>query len=655
MSGCGHECHEKNQHQHILWLDQLILQHPRTDWFGAVQATCGHPYSTRISASDAQTMDKQQSLHDQLSRGDHFNSRGDYARAVACYTKAVEIDAGCTVAFTSRGEAYTAQGMHDLAVADFRRAIALEPDNPALYVFMGDCHHAVGDYEQAIASYTRAIEMDPDEATYWSSRGDSYHCKGDYDLAVADFTRAILLDPNDELAYVSRAMSCRLQGNYPQAILDCTKAVELNPRDPIPYNSRGVALHFQGKYEMAVANFTRAIELDPNFANPYTRRGRSYLALGNHVQALVDCTHAIDINPRSSRFYGNRAYVRLAHGDYDNAIADASRAIEIEERNVAAYCYRGIALEGKRMHAEALRDFVRAGELSPRDAESNMELEKIRGHYLRCKHIVEGGSNGLTVAHTTTQHHGSAGSVNPGNNPGNSGFGMQSASGGDVGDVCQRHKYRLHRITGDGTAVEVAKLYIPVNITMPGLVGIVEHTCSVYSPMLKYRDSDGDMITFATEEDVIAWLSMDSNRDLFFALSDDPFAQVQSHLRTVGLDSLAPTPQLLGHVLESIARLVAKIGDIERVIGALVAKGSDVDGALASHTAEIASLRSLHERLADALVHNAPPARPRASSGNGQMAHLAPAVGNPILPSPRMDSAPAVASGAAEYPQPMAL
>jgi tetratricopeptide (TPR) repeat protein len=54
---------------------------------------------------------------------------GDYDRAIADFTRAIEIDPKRTDAHVHRGFAYDALGREEDAIADFRRALALDPND----------------------------------------------------------------------------------------------------------------------------------------------------------------------------------------------------------------------------------------------------------------------------------------------------------------------------------------------------------------------------------------------------------------------------------------------------------------------------------------------------------------------------------------------
>jgi tetratricopeptide (TPR) repeat protein len=58
-----------------------------------------------------------------------------------------------------RGKAYTDKGDFDRAIADFTREIEIEPDNADAYRFRSTAYGRKQNHEAALADYNKAIEM----------------------------------------------------------------------------------------------------------------------------------------------------------------------------------------------------------------------------------------------------------------------------------------------------------------------------------------------------------------------------------------------------------------------------------------------------------------------------------------------------------------
>jgi tetratricopeptide (TPR) repeat protein len=154
---------------------------------------------------------------------------GNYDEAIRLFTKA--IDSGelsqehLSVAYNNRGNAWYKKGDYDRAVADYTKVIEIEPRQVFAYTCRGNAWYKKGDYDKAIADFTTFIEIEPRQPFAYNNRGNAWGKKGDYEKAIADFTKAIEVDPQHTSAYNSLAW---LFATCPDdRYRDGTQAVEL--------------------------------------------------------------------------------------------------------------------------------------------------------------------------------------------------------------------------------------------------------------------------------------------------------------------------------------------------------------------------------------------------------------------------------------------
>jgi tetratricopeptide (TPR) repeat protein len=132
-------------------------------------------------------------LHD--FRAQAHSAKGDFDRAIADLTKAIELDATNEAPHLNRAFAHFQKSAWDLAIADFNKVVEINPRSLPAYYSRGGAYLKKGDGDQAIADYSKAIELDP---TFWRAyftRAGAYQKKGELDCAVADFTKALELEP----------------------------------------------------------------------------------------------------------------------------------------------------------------------------------------------------------------------------------------------------------------------------------------------------------------------------------------------------------------------------------------------------------------------------------------------------------------------------
>jgi tetratricopeptide (TPR) repeat protein len=200
-------------------------------------------------------------------RGNAYHDRREYDRAIADYTKIIEINPTDAVAYNNRGIAYRAKGDNDSAIADHTRAIKIDPELSSAYNSRGIAHRAKGDNDSAIADHTRAIEIDPELAGAYYNRSLAYHAKGDNDHAIEDATKAIEINPGHGGAYYIRGLAHGNKGDHDRAIADYTKAIQINPKNASAHHHRGLAYGAKGDHAGATADSTAAVEINRKHAD----------------------------------------------------------------------------------------------------------------------------------------------------------------------------------------------------------------------------------------------------------------------------------------------------------------------------------------------------------------------------------------------------
>jgi tetratricopeptide (TPR) repeat protein len=114
----------------------------------------------------------------------------DKGEAIRLYTEAIE---SCKLSgedlskvYYSRGKAWVGKGDYGKAIADFTKAIEINPKNADAYHNRGAVRCDKKDYDKAIADFTKAIELDPKNYHAYYSRSYNWSLKGDHAKAKAD-------------------------------------------------------------------------------------------------------------------------------------------------------------------------------------------------------------------------------------------------------------------------------------------------------------------------------------------------------------------------------------------------------------------------------------------------------------------------------------
>ena len=220
---------------------------------------------------------------------------GDYAGAIADYTRAIHLKPDFASAYYNRGVAKKELRQYIAAIADYTEAIRLRPDHASAYYNRGITKRKLEQYDAAIADYTEAIRLRPDHASAYYNRGIANSKLGRYFAEIADYDMTIRLKPNHAKAYNNRGIA---KGNLKQhsaAIADYDTAIRLDPDDASAYYNRGVAKANLEKYKTAIADFDIAIRLKPDHAKAYHGRGLMKALLGRTSEAKQDYQTALKL------------------------------------------------------------------------------------------------------------------------------------------------------------------------------------------------------------------------------------------------------------------------------------------------------------------------------------------------------------------------
>ena len=134
---------------------------------------------------------------------------------------------------------YRLKGDFDRAIADFTRAVDINPQFHVRYFNRGYAHLLKGDFDRAIADYSKTVELNPQDYFAYYLRGVAHELKRDYDRAIADYTRAIEIDPTDAGYYSGRAWAFFKAGKAAQGLPDAERLPAIaSQRCPHPGHPR---------------------------------------------------------------------------------------------------------------------------------------------------------------------------------------------------------------------------------------------------------------------------------------------------------------------------------------------------------------------------------------------------------------------------------
>jgi len=116
-------------------------------------------------------------------------------RAIGAFNELLKTSTATAKVYRYRGSTYGKFGDFDKAIADYSKAMELDPQNADFVYGHGVFYYRKDDYENAIRDFSKAIELNPRKLSAYYNRGTSYYRMGNDEAAYADFMKVIELRP----------------------------------------------------------------------------------------------------------------------------------------------------------------------------------------------------------------------------------------------------------------------------------------------------------------------------------------------------------------------------------------------------------------------------------------------------------------------------
>ncbi len=239
-----------------------------------------------------------------LMGGDSENADAnvDAASRVKIYTKQIELRPNDPAGYAYRGEAYHKLGDYTKALADYSAALNLKPDNFvafALYCNRGFLEEERGLLTAAKADYEAAVKLNmyPGDFTLLMRQGNLLGRMEDPQGASVSFSAAIELAPSDCGGYLGRSHARAELEEFDGALADSVEAIKLSPNNPRCHDAHGIVLMGKRDYAAAIQALTKAIELSDNKAAPLCNRAAAYAQTGDFDNALKDLNQILALKP----------------------------------------------------------------------------------------------------------------------------------------------------------------------------------------------------------------------------------------------------------------------------------------------------------------------------------------------------------------------
>jgi eukaryotic-like serine/threonine-protein kinase len=245
------------------------------------------------------------------------------------------------VRWTNTGIALDNLGRHQVALACYDRALAIDAHHELAWVHRGTALEALGQMEDALACCDHALQLNSRSEQALLAKGMMHGALGQLEEARQYCDRALKINPRNEQAWVNMGTALDALGRRPEALGCYNNALTLNPRNAQAWFNAGVVLGDMGRHEEALGCCERSLALNPHNEQAWVNRGLTLAELQRSEEALACFDRALALNPRLEQGWFNKG-VALVH--VFQRYAEALVCFEEAERLGNTQAAEGIAL-----------------------------------------------------------------------------------------------------------------------------------------------------------------------------------------------------------------------------------------------------------------------------------------------------------------------
>ncbi|KAJ0716369.1 putative Heat shock chaperonin-binding, tetratricopeptide-like helical domain superfamily [Helianthus annuus] len=268
----------------------------------AVKEPEPEPEPMEVSGEEREVKERKARAQKEKEAGNAAYKKKDFETAIACYTKAVELDDGDISFLTNRAAVYLEMGKYDECIKDCEKAVERGRELRSDYKMVARALTRKGtalvkmaktskDYEPAIETFQKALTE--------HRNPDTLKKLNEAERAKKELEQQEYYDP--ELAEKEREKGnkCFKEQKYPDAIKHYTEALRRNPKDAKAYSNRAACYTKLGAMPEGLKDAEKCIEIDPKFSKGYTRKGAIQFFMKEYDKALETYQEGLKHDPQN--------------------------------------------------------------------------------------------------------------------------------------------------------------------------------------------------------------------------------------------------------------------------------------------------------------------------------------------------------------------
>jgi tetratricopeptide (TPR) repeat protein len=189
-----------------------------------------------------------------------------FGDAETLYQTTIARNPDCWLARNNLGALLVGRGQVAKAIAQYRKALEIKPDYAEAYNNVGAILASRGNVDEAIAYYQKALEINPDDADAHNNLALALAGRGEIDEAIAQFQNALKIRPDFGKAQNNLGTAMDRRGQVDEAIAHYRKALESEPDYVNAQRNLAAALDERDKLLKTIAQRHETLQIRPNDA-----------------------------------------------------------------------------------------------------------------------------------------------------------------------------------------------------------------------------------------------------------------------------------------------------------------------------------------------------------------------------------------------------
>jgi tetratricopeptide (TPR) repeat protein len=178
------------------------------------------------------------------------------------------------IGYFNRGTAQRSADDPDKAVADYSKVLQLKPGFARAYEARGMAYAELGDRAKAMSDLDEAIRRDASDWRFFYSRAVVLREEGDQEAALRDLEAAGAVKPDASFVPLMRAMIRAEQGAYDEARDDINRILSKGRDDAVAQYARAAVAFREGRMAAAEADVDSAIAKRGEFLSARVLKAR---------------------------------------------------------------------------------------------------------------------------------------------------------------------------------------------------------------------------------------------------------------------------------------------------------------------------------------------------------------------------------------------